>query len=259
MLDSIRHQLMGGVLSQRWLLRVFLCSSLVLGVLLYTSRGTSGEKNSQSGEKNSQSGEKDWDEGLACIAAYNKSLTSSGRKVFIDRRGVEILCSLLKPSTRVLEYGSGASTAFFSEFVDEWVSVEHHKDWEERVRLMVGPLPWAKKVTLLLAEPDIPYCDDCGTPPFPGAPQEGTEEQFRSYIDAPKKLGKKFDIILDDGRARVGVAKAAFELLAEDGRLVIHDWERPYYKEGAKSLGYILEKEVKEERHLGVLVPPKER
>ena len=27
-------------------------------------------------------------------------------------------------------------------------------------------------------------------------------------------------------------------------RLVIHDWERPYYKEGAKSLGYILEKEV---------------
>ena len=23
----------------------------------------------------------------------------------------------------------------------------------------VGPLPWAKKVTLLLAEPDIPYCD----------------------------------------------------------------------------------------------------
>ena len=28
-------------------------------------------------------------------------------------------------------------------------------------------------------------------------------------------------------------------------RLVIHDWERPYYKEGAKSLGYTLEKEVK--------------
>ena len=27
-------------------------------------------------------------------------------------------------------------------------------------------------------------------------------------------------------------------------RLVIHDWERPYYKEGAKSLGYVLEKEV---------------
>ena len=26
--------------------------------------------------------------------------------------------------------------------------------------------------------------------------------------------------------------------------MVIHDWERPYYKEGAKSLGYILEKEV---------------
>ena len=71
----------------------------------------------------SQSGEKDWDEGFACLAAYNKSLTSAGRsfscfpvaqpescftevnalrKVFIDRGGVEILCSLLKPSTRVI-------------------------------------------------------------------------------------------------------------------------------------------------------------
>merc|ERR1719192_1110928 len=130
---------------------------------------------------------KDLSKGTACMAAYNKSLTSSGRKVFIDRGGVEVLCSLLKPSSRVLEYGSGASTAFFSEFVDQWVSVEHHKEWEERVRLMVAPLPWANKVTLLLAEPDTPYCDDCGNPPFPGAPQEGTEEQFRSYIDAPKK------------------------------------------------------------------------
>ena len=82
---------------------------------------------------------KDWDKGFACLAAYNKSLTASGRwfwssylsacfkfnslkhfiadqamhwycfeiftivhrKVFIDRSGVEILCSLLKPSTRV--------------------------------------------------------------------------------------------------------------------------------------------------------------
>ena len=79
------------------------------------------------------------------------------------------------------------------------------------------------------------------------------------------------------------MAKAAFEMMAKDGRssfssshhlftefkksfveilfthdlfddfkfnslvwhrLVIHDWERPYYKEGAKSLGYVLEKEV---------------
>ena len=70
------------------------------------------------------------DGGFTCLAAYNKSLTSSGRwlstylesgfseedvlkncnvwwnhsyrKVFIDRGGVEILCSLLTPSTRVL-------------------------------------------------------------------------------------------------------------------------------------------------------------
>ena len=75
----------------------------------------------------------------------------------------------------------------------------------------------------------------------------------RSYIDAPKKLDKKFDIILDDGRARwlshlyvlanfvqshfgffsryitwltlfcsrVGVAKAALQLLEQGGRFLL--------------------------------------
>ena len=28
---------------------------------------------------------------------------------------------------------------------------------------------------------------------------------FRSYIDSAKKLGQKFDLVIDDGRARVGV------------------------------------------------------
>ena len=60
------------------------------------------------------------------------------------------------------------------------------------------------------------------------------------------------------------MAKAALQLLEQGGRfllfsnliisiiiilsdifrVVIHDWERPYYKEGAKSLGYVLETEV---------------
>ena len=29
---------------------------------------------------------------------------------------------------------------------------------------------------------------------------------FRSYIDSAKKLGQKFDLVIDDGRARVGVS-----------------------------------------------------
>ena len=33
-------------------------------------------------------------------------------------------------------------------------------------------------------------------------------------------------------------------ILTDIFRVVIHDWERPYYKEGAKSLGYVLETEV---------------
>ena len=35
--------------------------------------------------------------------------------------------------------------------------------------------------------------------------EDGTEDQFRSYISFARTLGKKFDLVLDDGRARVAV------------------------------------------------------
>ena len=36
---------------------------------------------------------------------------------------------------------------------------------------------------------------------------------FRSYIDSGKKLGQKFDLVIDDGRARVGVRLNGFSFL----------------------------------------------
>ena len=35
------------------------------------------------------------------------------RTVMLDRGGVELMCSVLKPGMNVLEYGSGGSTTFF--------------------------------------------------------------------------------------------------------------------------------------------------
>ena len=105
---------------------------------------------------------------------------------------------------------------------------------------MLAPLPWAARVKLLVEEPNIPYCDgdtqpiliiDCvmtsmtlvcqtaAPRPTPGHRRRGVLSSSgapgglaqhpdnrmlphpRSYIDAPQKLGRKFDVILDDGRA----------------------------------------------------------
>ena len=35
--------------------------------------------------------------------------------------------------------------------------------------------------------------------------QDGTEAQFKTYLTFPATLGQKYDLILDDGRARLEV------------------------------------------------------
>ena len=65
------------------------------------------------------------------------------RTVMLDRGGVELMCSVMGPGVRVLEYGSGGSTTFFrwgqgaatlpSQFVDQWVSMEHDTNWAPKV------------------------------------------------------------------------------------------------------------------------------
>ena len=55
----------------------------------------------------------------------------------------QILCPTL--------YNHSPISFFFFKLLSIWTRLYNPHQ--------VGPLPWAKKVTLLLAEPDIPYCD----------------------------------------------------------------------------------------------------
>ena len=63
-----------------------------------------------------------------------------GRSIWIDEDGVKMICNLLHPSMRVLEYGSGGSTTMFSNFVSKWTSVEHDKKWGEKMKTVLNEL-----------------------------------------------------------------------------------------------------------------------
>ena len=151
----------------------------------------------------------------------------------------------------VLEFGAGGSTTFFSQFVRTWVSIEHNPKWAKEVTKIMAQLPWGNKVTVHTILPDIPFKEGAG---------EGTEQQFQSYINYPSTLGNSYDLIIDDGRARVPVSKAVLEahlLASNESRLVIHDWERHPYKAMVEQLGYRVERQdVKSRRHLASLLPP---
>ena len=151
----------------------------------------------------------------------------------------------------VLEFGAGGSTTFFSQFVRTWVSIEHNPKWAKEVTKIMAQLPWDNKVTVHTVMPDSPFNEGMG---------EGTEQQFQSYINYPGTLGNRYDLIIDDGRARVPVSKAVLDahlLASNESRLVIHDWERLPYKAMVGQLGYRVERQdVQSRRHTASLLPP---
>ena len=51
-----------------------------------------------------------------------------------------MICNLLHPSMKVLEYGSGGSTTLFSNFVSSWTSVEHDASWGEKMEAIFNDL-----------------------------------------------------------------------------------------------------------------------
>lgn len=129
---------------------------------------------------------------------------------------------------RVLEWGSGRSTIYFSRLLptgSSWHSIEHQPHWHELVADMLRPEDDAV-ISRTLIEPDRPY-------------HEGTDDgdfgSFRSYILFPSRLGKRFDFILVDGRARVECMAVGWDLLAEDGIMALHDAQRSEYVPGIPS------------------------
>ena len=99
----------------------------------------------------------------------------------------------------------------------EWVSIEHDRWWGARVRRVLEEDGLGARVTLHIVPNNLPFrwlwllllllllslllvTTSCRQ-----GIEDGTEDQFRSYISFARTLGKKFDLVLDDGRARVAV------------------------------------------------------
>ena len=127
----------------------------------------------------------------------------------------------LQPHFRVLEWGSGGSTVRFAQRCAEFHSVEHDSVWADKVRATAGPT-----ASVHFIPKDYP-CKVIHA----GEYHAGYEGAFQSYIRFPRSLGKRFDAVIVDGRARLFCAREAVKnLLSPSGLLFIHDfWIRPRY------------------------------
>jgi hypothetical protein len=129
-----------------------------------------------------------------------------------SKREAKLIEPYLTSGASVLEYGSGESTFEVAAKVKLLITVEHQLEWFNKIK---AKLP---KNTVILFEP--PTCLKWGT--------DGTYEQFKNYIEAPKGI---FNVIIIDGRARVGCAKYCKNVANENTIIFVHDYQREEYKE----------------------------
>jgi len=139
-------------------------------------------------------------------------------------------------SLKVFEWGSGLSTVYYSKYLRAqnadftWDAVDNHKGWYEQLSKVIFNLGLSDRVKLYLKE-FLPFWQKAGwgqVPPPCGkfAPQSQNE---KDYINMPKILGKKFDVLIIDARFRRRCLEVAKDVLASNGVVVMHDAQKPYY------------------------------
>jgi len=115
---------------------------------------------------------------------------------------IALLSSRLNKSHSVFEYGAGNSSLFFSSLVKEVFSVEHDEDW-------ISFLNKNKPSNLIILHKSLNLRDE--------------------YVGSAASVGKKFNLIVVDGRKRVDCVISAMQALTDDGCIVLDDTQRQRY------------------------------
>jgi len=142
-------------------------------------------------------------------------------KPWMTEEEISLIKSYLKKDKTLFEWGVGGSTVEFSNYVKEYYSVEHDFDWYNIVFKNAG-----ENVHLFYIPPNTSNLE--WFPVF----EEGKASDFKSYIKFVNNIasfGKKFDLVLVDGRARVDCAVEILPHLEKDAVIFIHDFDREYY------------------------------
>lgn len=129
----------------------------------------------------------------------------------------------------VFEWGSGGSTLYFAPRVRSLVSVEHDQDWHATVDA------WLRRrgishVRLVLQPPE-----DAGATPreqatrlFQSSDAAYRDKLFVGYVKAIDAYPQRsFDLILIDGRSRVGCLAHALDKVKAGGAIVFDNSDDP--------------------------------
>lgn len=125
---------------------------------------------------------------------------------------------------KVLEFGSGSSTAWFLKNGCDVTSVEHIKKWLDEISLKI---PEELKKNWIPQHIEIKNFDK--------GFNDNNYDAF-NYTNFPLKSEQMYDIICIDGRHRVKCLINSIDKLNKNGLLVLDNAERHYYQKGIDSV-----------------------
>lgn len=135
--------------------------------------------------------------------------TSFGSRTtpWLTEKAVAFLCNFLeeKPDAKILEFGCGGSTIWFSKYTKNLITIEHSPDWHQKINNYINETKECNKTDLRLLQ--RPYYTVC--------------------LEFPEEY---FDLILVDGRDRVRCVEAAMHILKRGGILMLDNAEKSPYK-----------------------------
>ncbi|MDY6937480.1 MAG: FkbM family methyltransferase [Cyanobacteriota bacterium] len=121
---------------------------------------------------------------------------------------IDFLSQRIKKEFTVFEFGSGNSTVWWSNKCREVDSCEHDRNWYDKVKPLVPSNVNLRHVEL----------------------------GSGLYSESAIKTGKKFDILVIDGRERNECCRKSVESLLPNGVIIFDDSQRPNYREGCQFL-----------------------
>lgn len=155
----------------------------------------------------------------------------------------------LGTGAEVLEWGAGRSTLYYSGVLEargllgSWLSLEHNRDFF--MQEVAPQLAQRAGASWVLRERGREHpsaaAGDAGTlrtvvfdagdlRPYDPEREADRRVDLDDYVALPASLGRRFDIVIVDGRKRRRCLLEASRLVSDGGIVILHDAWRSYYQ-----------------------------
>lgn len=141
---------------------------------------------------------------------------------------VRYLDSIVRPGTRVFEYGAGGSTLYFAGRGATGISIEHDEGWARTVSKTLIDRGLDTNWKLQMVAPE-PVSDETNSEFVSNQLLDLSFEKYAKHIDSFSN--DAFDIVVVDGRIRNACVRRAMRHVKPGGCIVLDNSERPHYED----------------------------